>query len=180
MDNFPRSRSPCFRVFPFFFKASSIDLSPLTKTTAKELIRSINSYKLLRHNLSQSELTVEAETARLILYIQQYLNGLKLGVDLPPTELQYADDLALLASNVFVNLWRLTSEDGYLLNAAVLLEFALTKSNQSFQARLILIRIYRLLGSWCALNGKNACHFIKATFNRRSITCTGALPRFAG
>ncbi|KAF8077880.1 actin cytoskeleton organization protein [Lyophyllum atratum] len=116
-------------------------------TTANELRRLINSHKLLRHNLTQSDLTVEAETTRVTLYIEQYLEGLSLGADLPPTELQHADDLALLAGNVFVNIWRLTSDEKYLLNAVTLLEFALTKSRQSFQARLILIRLYRLLGA---------------------------------
>jgi N-terminal acetyltransferase B complex non-catalytic subunit len=96
--------------------------------------------------LSESEITVEAESARANLYVQQYLDGLKLGEELPSTELQYADDLALLAANTLVNLWKLSSDDKYLVDAAVLLEYALTKSKHSFQARLILIRIYRLLG----------------------------------
>ncbi|KAF5381081.1 hypothetical protein D9615_004014 [Tricholomella constricta] len=116
-------------------------------TTASELRRLINAHKSLRHNLTQSDLTVEAETARVTLYLQQYLEGLKLGTHLPSTELQYADDLALLTANVLVNLWRLTSDEQYVLNAVTLLEFALTKSKQSFQSRLILIRLYRLLGA---------------------------------
>ncbi|RDB21137.1 N-alpha-acetyltransferase 25, NatB auxiliary subunit [Hypsizygus marmoreus] len=116
-------------------------------TTNNELRRLINSHKLLRYNLSSSELTVEAEIARVALYIQQYLEGLKLGAHLPSTELQIADDLALLAGSVLVNLWKLTSEEQYLLNAVTLLEFAITKSKQSFQTRLLLIRIYRLLGA---------------------------------
>ncbi|KAG6874208.1 hypothetical protein C0995_003754 [Termitomyces sp. Mi166 len=115
--------------------------------TPQELQRLINSHKLLRYNLTQSELSVEAETARVTLYIEQYLEGLKLGLNLPSTELQYADDLALLAANTFVTLWGLTSDEKYLLNAVTLLEFALTKSQQSFQARLTLIRLYRLLGA---------------------------------
>ncbi|KAG6917964.1 hypothetical protein DXG01_017148 [Tephrocybe rancida] len=102
---------------------------------------------LLRHNLTQSELSVEAETKRATLYIEQYLEGSKLGAGLPSTELQYADDLALLAANAFVNLWTITSDERYLLDAVTLLEFALLKSKQSFQMRLLLIRLYRLLGA---------------------------------
>jgi N-terminal acetyltransferase B complex non-catalytic subunit len=100
----------------------------------------------LRHNLSGSELSVTAESDRVSLYTKYFLDGLQLGLNLPSTELQYADDLALLAGNALVNLWKLTSDESYLLNTAALLEFALTKSKQSFQARLILIRVYRLLG----------------------------------
>ncbi len=92
-------------------------------------------------------MTVDGETARAELYTKAYLEGLKLGVDLPNTELQPADDLALLAASSYVSLWKLTTDDGYLYTAIVLLEYVLTKSKQSFLARLMLIRIYRLLGA---------------------------------
>ena len=82
------------------------------------------------------------------MYTKHYLSGLKFGLNLPSTELQPADDLAILAGNSFVMLWKLTNDEGYLFSAATLLEFALTKSSQSFQSRLILIRIYRLLGKF--------------------------------
>ncbi|GLB34889.1 putative N-acetyltransferase B complex (NatB) non catalytic subunit [Lyophyllum shimeji] len=126
---------------------SFLEAVPSSFTTPAELRRLMNAHKLLRHNLTPPQLTVEAETARVTRYLDEYLRGLKLGVDLPPTELQHADDLALLAANVLVNLWKLTSDEQYLLNAVTLLEYALTKSKHSFQARLILIRLYRLLGA---------------------------------
>lgn len=111
----------------------------------------MNSYKLLRYNLRTPDLTIKAESDRVALYTQQYLEGLKLGENLPSTELQVADDLVILTGNVLVNIWRLTSDEKYLLQAVTLLEFALVRSKQSFQIRLILIRLYRLLG-------KDVCH----------------------
>jgi N-terminal acetyltransferase B complex non-catalytic subunit len=78
--------------------------------------------------------------------MKDYLRGLKLGEDLPKTELQPADDLAILIGQTFVSLWKLTGTEGPLYKAVVVLEFALTKSIHSFQMRLLLIRIYRLLG----------------------------------
>lgn len=116
------------------------------KNTASELLRLINAHKILRYTLSQAQVTVEAELGRVSIYTKHYFAGLPLGASLPSTELQHADDLALLAGNTYVNLWKLTSNDHYLFNAIYLLEFALTKSKQSFLMRLILIRIYRLLG----------------------------------
>lgn len=101
---------------------------------------------MLRHNLTSPELTLEAELSRATLYLEQYFEGLPLGKDLPPTELQHADDLAILTGNVFVNLWAMTSDEKYLHHAVVVLEFTLTKSKQAFQLRLMLIRLYRLLG----------------------------------
>ncbi|KAJ6630878.1 actin cytoskeleton organization protein [Mycena sp. CBHHK59/15] len=124
-------------------------LQSLTPSFANtnDLRRLINSHKLLRHNLSPDDLILSAENDRVTLYKQQYLEGLRLGADLPMTELQPADDLVILAGNVFVSLWKMSGEENYLYNAVALLEFALTKSKQSFQVRLMLIRIYRLLGA---------------------------------
>lgn len=101
---------------------------------------------LLRYALSPAELTVEAELERGRKHLAQYLEGLKLGASLPSTELQPADDLAILAAQVFVNVWKLSEDEAHLYNAASILEFGLTKSTQCFQMRLLLIRIYTYLG----------------------------------
>lgn len=89
---------------------------------------------------------MELELARADLYIKEYLENLKFGAGFPVTELQPADDLAILAGIVLVNVWKTSGEEKYLNNAAAFLEFAMAKSQQSFQMRLLLIRIYRLMG----------------------------------
>ncbi|KAJ7632694.1 actin cytoskeleton organization protein [Roridomyces roridus] len=111
-------------------------LQSLTPSFANtnDLRRLINCHKLLRQNLTPDDLNISAEACHW-------------APDLPPTELQPADDLALLAANAFVSLWKLSNDAKYLYNAVALLEFALTKSKQSFHSRLLLIRIYRLLGA---------------------------------
>ena len=106
----------------------------------------MNSFKLLRFSLLESDITAELESAHVEKYLKYYLEALPLGAHFPSTELQPADDLALLAGNTLVNLWTLTQHDSHLLNAVYLLEFGLTKSKQSFLMRLMLIRIYRILG----------------------------------
>ncbi|KAJ3568563.1 hypothetical protein NP233_g5635 [Leucocoprinus birnbaumii] len=127
---------------------SVLDATPISVETEEELRRVINIFKLKRYNLSSSEVTHEAETKLAALYIQTYLEALKkVGTDLASTEAQPADDLALLTTQSLVNLWKLTADDGYLYNAAALLEYALTRSKQAFLARLSLVRIYRLLGA---------------------------------
>jgi len=107
----------------------------------------INVLKLQRFSLPQSDIAIESEKSRLDTYLAHYFSALPLGSALPATELQYADDLALLASNALVNLWKLTQDTLYLFNLVYLLEFALTKSKQAFLARLLLIRVYRILGT---------------------------------
>jgi N-terminal acetyltransferase B complex non-catalytic subunit len=98
-----------------------------------------------------SENLMEAELRWVDEYTKCYFEGLPLGVGLSSTDLQPADDLLLLAGNAYTNLWKLTGEEKYLLNAVYLLELGVTKSKPLFQARLILIRIYRLLGMFPGL-----------------------------
>ncbi|KAH7922099.1 hypothetical protein BV22DRAFT_1037860 [Leucogyrophana mollusca] len=112
-----------------------------------DLQRCINVRKLQRVNLPPSQLTPELESGLAAQYIQEYLEGLPLGADLPATDLQPADDLVILAGHAFISLWTITQEAAPLYNAAAVLEFALTKSQLSFQIRLLLVRIYRLLGA---------------------------------
>ena len=88
------------------------------------------------------------EIRRVEEYTKYYFEGLPLGVGLPSTELQPADDFLLLAGNAYINLWKETGDESHLHNAVYMLEFGLTKSKPSFQVRLILIRIYRLLGEF--------------------------------
>ncbi|KAF5373874.1 hypothetical protein D9758_000631 [Tetrapyrgos nigripes] len=116
-------------------------------SSVNNLQRVINSYKLLRHTLPASDITLEAEGKGAALYVEQYFKALPLGQALPATELQPADDLAILSGSVLVNMWKLTGDQQYLYRAVILLEYGLSKSKQSFEMRLILIRIYRLLGA---------------------------------
>lgn len=89
---------------------------------------------------------MEAESKSVDLLVSHYMEALPLGANLPETELQPADDLAILAVNVLVNLYRLSSEEKWLSAAVSLLEFGLTRSAQSWQMRLLLVRLYRVLG----------------------------------
>ncbi|TFY83713.1 hypothetical protein EWM64_g296 [Hericium alpestre] len=126
---------------------SHLESLPHSTSSVQELQRSINVHKLLRYNLQPLELTVELEQARAIQLTQEYLEALQLGKDLPKTELQPADDLIILASQVFVNLYALSGDEAHLHNAFVILEFGAKRSPQSYQIHIQLILIYRHLGS---------------------------------
>ena len=129
--------------------APSIETTSLMpwQTSVPDLWRYINAQKLLRYNLPPSALVPEAEIQRASQQINAYLEGLKLGKDLPSYELQHSDDLAILAAQAFVNTWKQTGDDSHLYNAVALLEYAISRSKMSYQVRLHLIRIYRLLGA---------------------------------
>lgn len=117
-----------------------------TQASVGDLQRLINVRKLERYMLLDSDITVESETARGLKYLKEYLDGLALGMDLPVTELQPADDLVLLAAHALVMVWALNRSEEALYQAATVLEYGLVKSRMSFQMRIILVRIYRILG----------------------------------
>ena len=111
--------------------------------------RSINAFKLLRYTIPASERTIDSETALAKQYVEAYFDALKFGKNLPETERQPADDFAVLAGQTFVSLWKLVGGDEglkYLYNAVALLDFAVGKSKDSYHIKLMLIRIYLLLG----------------------------------
>lgn len=120
---------------------------PSTPETRDDLSRYMNAQKLLRYNLSTSEVTSEAEAACALQYFSSYLDALKFGKELPDTELQPADDLALLSGQAFVGAWKAGGEAVHLYQAAAVLEYASSRSKQSYLIRLLLIRVYRLLGA---------------------------------
>ncbi|KAI0306474.1 actin cytoskeleton organization protein [Multifurca ochricompacta] len=111
------------------------------------LSRFINAHKLLRHGLSVAQLTPDQEEIRAADLVRGYFEALPLEKDLPNLELQPADDLAVLAGQVYANAFTLDNAAAHLHKAIVVLEYASKKSPQSYQIHLELVRIYRLLGA---------------------------------
>jgi hypothetical protein len=143
LDSIPSSCAS----LPGYLYSPDVPLTSFSQSEPTDLQRTINAFKLSRHGLSEADLTVELEVTKASLFVTRYLEGLQnVGTNLPATELQPADDLAILAGHVFISLWTLTGDESHLFSAAAVLEFALSRSKQAFQIRLILIRIYRLLG----------------------------------
>ncbi|VDB83056.1 unnamed protein product [Peniophora sp. CBMAI 1063] len=124
-----------------------LDGLPSSLDDVPNVQRTINVHKLRRFNLSGDDVTPESESARALQLIQQYMDALPIGAGFPKTELQPADDLAILAAQGYVNAYSLSRDESYLNRAAVILEYGLTKSSQCFKMRLMLIRIYRLLSA---------------------------------
>ncbi|KAF8511363.1 N-acetyltransferase B complex non catalytic subunit-domain-containing protein [Gautieria morchelliformis] len=123
-----------------------LDDVPVDTSTESNLRRLSNSCKLRRVTLCPEEITIESELESLQQLIRHYHNALPLGKALPKTDLQPADDLAVLVGEVFVSLWSISNDPTHISNAAIFLESALTRSKHNYQFRLMLIRLYRLLG----------------------------------
>ncbi|KAI9256943.1 N-acetyltransferase B complex non catalytic subunit-domain-containing protein [Sporodiniella umbellata] len=77
---------------------------------------------------------------------QQYQEALPLGKDLEKTELQFGDEFVLIASHILLNLYQEHKEHIFVLQAILLLEDALVKSIHNFRIKLMLVRLYVLLG----------------------------------
>ncbi|KAI9781440.1 MAG: hypothetical protein M1839_006034 [Geoglossum umbratile] len=93
----------------------------------------------------------------IVSCISIYKSSLPLSFGLEPTDTQYGDDSCILAAMSLVRLANSPSggntfshSRGYLLQAAALLEFLVSRSRHNFQAILLLVRLYGLLGA-CSL-----------------------------
>ncbi|KIO20263.1 hypothetical protein M407DRAFT_30110 [Tulasnella calospora MUT 4182] len=120
-------------------------------STPAGLARSINVFKLQRFS-STSRRTEADEQTDAATYLKAYFEALP---DLSETDLQPADDLAILAANGLVSAWVITRKETYLHQALVVLECASSKSKQNYQLRILAVRIYRLL----AANGPALSHY---------------------
>ena len=70
----------------------------------------------------------------------------QIGKDDPKTDLRLADDFALLSAEHLVKAWKQTDNSDYLLQAAIILHYAIRQSPYKNQIRISLVRILRLLG----------------------------------
>ncbi|GAA6024099.1 hypothetical protein JCM11491_005993 [Sporobolomyces phaffii] len=113
--------------------------------TMGEARTAINALKIARYLSGEQTADLEASSARD--YLERYFSNLSLGKDLPATELQPADDFALLAAQAFVSAYHLSGERSYLEQAAAVLDHALRSSKYKYQSRILLINLYRLLGA---------------------------------
>ncbi|KAF9390051.1 N-alpha-acetyltransferase 25, NatB auxiliary subunit [Podila verticillata] len=80
-----------------------------------------------------------------------YEDALPFGKDLEETERQYGDDYAIMAAHLLISLHKQTKSYFPLLTAVFMMEHALNASKHNYQLKLVLIRVYELLGAFsCA------------------------------
>ncbi|KAF9322121.1 N-alpha-acetyltransferase 25, NatB auxiliary subunit [Podila horticola] len=93
-----------------------------------------------------------AETTNLVNKLWKfYEDALPFGKDLEETERQYGDDYAIMAAHLLISLHKQTKSYFPLLTAVFMMEHALNASKHNYQLKLVLIRVYELLGAFsCA------------------------------
>jgi hypothetical protein len=147
------------------------------QSSGSALRRSVNAHKLLRCGLSAAQLTVDQESARAADLVREYFEAFPLGKGLPDLELQPVDDLAILAAQVYTNMFSLDNTVAHLHNAVVVLEYASRKSPQSYQVHLELVRVYRLLGMFLYFQRTSSRRFTYLPI-RRAAACFGPLSSY--
>uniref|UniRef100_A0A4W3J8N9 N-alpha-acetyltransferase 25, NatB auxiliary subunit n=1 Tax=Callorhinchus milii TaxID=7868 RepID=A0A4W3J8N9_CALMI len=80
--------------------------------------------------------------------LHRYKHGLDFGKSCLKTELQFSDNYCLLAVHVLLDIWNESGEEWPLWRSLALLEETLSHSPSSAQFKLLLIRIYCLLGTF--------------------------------
>ncbi|KDN48980.1 hypothetical protein RSAG8_02333, partial [Rhizoctonia solani AG-8 WAC10335] len=117
-------------------------------TNVNGLRRAINVAKLLRTGRPTAEkISAEDEVASTRKYLKAYFEVAPICENYPETEQQPRDDFAILAASAMVSAYIGSGKPSYLTQAVVILEYALSKSPHNSRFRILLIRIYRLIGA---------------------------------
>lgn len=103
---------------------------------------------------SSTEERLKAVAALLV----RYEAALPCGKDLKETEIQHADPYAMISAHCLLDIYTSTKDARYVRRAIIVLERVLLNSCHNNQARLLLVKLYALLGAGeCAWNHWQAC-----------------------
>ncbi|KAG1155736.1 hypothetical protein G6F37_008270 [Rhizopus arrhizus] len=124
----------------------SIKSSSDKSTQIKNVYKNINIRKI-EHFLDLHPKTDVKKALDIVNELwQQYQDALPLGEGLEKTELQYGDEFVLVASHILLDLYREHKQHSFAIQSICLLESALAKSVYNFRIKLMLVRLYILLG----------------------------------
>ncbi|CAI2168039.1 4025_t:CDS:10 [Funneliformis geosporum] len=128
------------------FKTSIDSTCEDIKSRIQNVYKNINVNKLERYLGLLSDIS-ESDA---ILYVNKlwrsYNDALQYGVELLDTENQYGDEFVILASHLLIDLYLKKGQNSFILQAIFLLEMASCKSKYNYQFKLLLIRLYQILG----------------------------------
>ena len=112
----------------------------------KNVFKSVNVGKLERFLNLYSTTDIKAGLDKVNALWAEYQEALPLGQGLEKTELQYGDEFVLLAGHLLLDLYQQHHQVSLMIQAISLLETALNKSIHNFQIKLLLVRMYTMMG----------------------------------
>lgn len=117
-------------------------------TQVKNVYMNINIRKFERSLGLHQTSDIQQAHAMVNELWQQYQDALPLGKELEKTELQYGDEFVILASHILLDLYRQHEQSSVIIEAISLLEIALAKSIYNFRIKLMLVRLYLMIGNF--------------------------------
>lgn len=109
--------------------------------------RHIGALQLSRLCGAHRNLSFEHLQALVTALILHYQHGYQAhGKCLPSTDLGPSDNYAILAAHILYSMSRMDNQDQYLIAAVTLLEGVLKNSPSNFHAKLLILKLYHLLG----------------------------------
>jgi N-terminal acetyltransferase B complex non-catalytic subunit len=116
------------------------------QSSADHLQTTINKLKMQRLTTTITP-TPADEEALAKKYLALYTAALPLDAGLPAESLHPADDLGVLAGSVLISAYHLSQSQSYLYTALIVLEKVTSHSKWCYPARLLLVRLNRLLAA---------------------------------
>ncbi|XP_021357895.1 N-alpha-acetyltransferase 25, NatB auxiliary subunit-like [Mizuhopecten yessoensis] len=117
-------------------------------SSVKQMQRHITLLELMRYMGYYDKLSTDDRLVLIKEYIQRYHNGLDFGKNLLSTDLQYSDNYLLIAVLLLLDIWRETKKDYLVWQAIVQLEKGINNSRSNFHMKLILMRLYCIMGAY--------------------------------
>ncbi|KAI6653807.1 hypothetical protein LOD99_3310 [Oopsacas minuta] len=112
----------------------------------KHLQRDINLLYITRYSGRHDQLSVEEKRDLISELMRKHYLGLPLGTSLNDTEFQYSDPYANVATHLLVDLYSITGDKCYLLEALMVASAVLKTSGKNYLARLMILKIQAFLG----------------------------------
>jgi hypothetical protein len=127
------------------FKTEMNSLIKTNDMTVNDIQRNINIEKInfyLGYDINNED-EMKNYVKKLI---SLYEDTLPFGAKLEDTERQFGDDYLVLAASLLIDYYRSTKKICYVYLAIAILEHGLEKSKFNFQFKIILMRLYSILG----------------------------------
>ncbi|KAE8748112.1 hypothetical protein FOCC_FOCC005115 [Frankliniella occidentalis] len=106
---------------------------------------------LLSRHLGYHENLSSAEKLQLTTcFLRYFQHGMRFNIDPLPTDFLSNDPYVLLMAHLLLDVWMETQDTSRLLDVLLLLEHALLMSPSNFHFKLLLVKVYHLLGAGVA------------------------------
>lgn len=114
---------------------------------ARQLQQHMAYLQLSRYFGVHDKLNIMEKTALVEELLLRYQNAHEFGADLLSTDMKPNDGYSILVAHILIDVWRETGDQKTLNQIIVILEGALRNSPSNYQIKLLLIKLYNLIGA---------------------------------